>query len=289
MSDAGWTAAASREFDYRPGFRPRGLMPGAHKGLAAGAGHELRDRVSLLEHPDPRRLALRSSVQDPFNQLHVHVFNQHSRIPVHVILDLTASMGCEGLERKWQLTMDFVEALAFSVWRSGDQFGVISDVPAHSDLQLHATRSESLVSACIAALRDHSPAAITQPDWLSLAEGVPAAPGMVFLVSDFHGADASLEAGLASLTTLHDVVPVVVWDPAEDLPQRRGGFLLTRDAESGVERHIWLRPGLRKRLKAAADERRAALAVLFRSFGLEPLFLGQQVDPDRLNAYFAER
>lgn len=289
MSDAGWTAAASREFDYRPGFRPRGLMPGAHKGLAAGAGHELRDRVSLLEHPDPRRLALRSSVQDPFNQLHVHVFNQHSRIPVHVIVDLSASMGCAGLERKWQLTMDFIEALAFSAWRSGDQFGVIADTPFHDALCLHATRSESLVSACIGALREHVPAGSAGPDWPALAEAVPAAPGMVFLVSDFHGAVAPLEAGLAALTTLHDVVPVVVWDPAEDLPQRRGGFLLTRDAESGVERHIWLRAGLRKRLRAAAEERRSVLAALFRSFGLEPLFLGRQVDPDRLNAYFAER
>lgn len=290
MTGGGWSVAATREFDYRPGFRPRGLMPGAHKGLSGGAGHELRDRVSLLEHPDPRRLALRSSVQDPFRQLHVHIFNQHSRIPVYVVLDLSASMGCPGLERKWQLTMDFVEALAFSVWRSGDQFGLVpASESAPPALALHPTRGESLVNECIAMLREHVPMDTREPDLAAAAAALPPTPGMVFVVSDFHLSAYPLDSALANLTAVHDVVPVVVWDPAEALPQRRGGFLLMRDAETGVERHVWLRAGLRKKLERAAAERRQALLGAFRGHGLEPLFLGDGVEPDRINAYFAER
>ncbi|MCK8516601.1 hypothetical protein M0534_09730 [Methylonatrum kenyense] len=284
---SGWQRAASREFDYRPGFRPRGLMPGAHKGLAAGAGHELRDRVSLLEHPDPRRLALRSSVQDPFNQLHVHVFNQHSRIPVQVLLDASASMGGRGLERKWALTLDFIEALAFSAWRFGDQLG-LATTPVLGE-PLTATRSESLVQSTLQRLRETLPQAATPPDFDGLAHALPATPGMVFLVSDFHLPVRDLEPALATLTAMHDVVPIVVWNEAEMVPRRRFGFMLARDAETGRERHIWVRPGLARKLQLAAEERRQALLRLFRSFGLEPFFLEGRVDSSRLNAYFADR
>lgn len=290
MRDAGWSEAASREFDYRPGFRPRGLMPGAHRGLSAGAGHELRNRVSLLEHPDPRRLALRASLQDPFGQLHVHVFNQHSRIPVYAVLDVSASMGGPGLERKWRLSLDFLEALAFSAWRTGDLFGVVAagrnPQPA---LGLAATRSDGLINDCLDGLRAYRPVDTGGPDLVAASGMLPATSGMVFLISDFHVPLPELEAGLAVLCSSHDVVPVVLWDPSEDLPRRRNGFVLLRDAETGRERHMWLRDGLRRRLQQGAAERRRQLLQVLRGYGLEPFFFGDRVEPDRLNTYFAER
>jgi len=282
----GGPAGHPPEFDYRPLFRPRSHMPGAYKGLAAGAGHELRDQASLLSHPDPRRLALKSSLHDPFGRLFVHIFNQHSRTPVHVLLDASASMGCEGMERKWSLAMDFIDSLAYSAWRAGDPFGLVAWNDA-LHLSIPATRSEAMVREQLADLRRTQPAGGVGALDAAIQEIAPS-QAMVFLVTDGHLGQMELDKLMEGLGG-HDLVPVLIRDGAESQPTRRSGLARLRDAETGRERLLWLRPGLQRSMAEQARQRTLELARYFRGHGLEPLFLDDGIKPTLLNAYFAER
>ena len=67
--------------------------------------------VSLVENPDPRRLDIRASLRDPFEQWRVREFRQKAAIPVMAILDLSASMSFNGEEKNILSLKDFLNSL----------------------------------------------------------------------------------------------------------------------------------------------------------------------------------
>jgi uncharacterized protein (DUF58 family) len=91
---------------------------------------------------------------------------------------------------------------------------------------------------------------------------------LVFIVSDFIS-QPGWERSLNLLNRRHEVIAIRVWDPREiDLPDV--GPLLLQDAETGeqllVDTHD---AGFRRRFRAAADAREAALAQTFKRAGVE--------------------
>jgi hypothetical protein len=94
-----------------------------------------------------------------------------------------------------------------------------------------------------------------------------------------------IETTLAGLAR-HDVVPVVLRPGGEPAADRTFGIARLRDAETGSTRTILLRPALRRSWAAAAAERSAALARLFRSHRLRPLQLGDPFRAETVAAYF---
>jgi hypothetical protein len=110
------------------------------------------------------------------------------------------------------------------------------------------------------------------------------ARSLVFLASDFHLAEPTIDRLLAALAP-HAVVPVVLWDEQEHtLPA--AGFASVVDAESGAKRFLWLRPSLRVRYEQRLLDRRAELAQRLTREGLPPLFLSAPFDADAVSAYF---
>jgi hypothetical protein len=86
----------------------------------------------------------------------------------------------------------------------------------------------------------------------------------------------------------HQVVPVVLWDPAEAQSVRRHGIAVLRDMESGVRRFVWLRPGLVDALRGRRQERERELRRTFRQFGATPFLLRDRFDPIDLTRHFLE-
>jgi uncharacterized protein (DUF58 family) len=82
---------------------------------------------------------------------------------------------------------------------------------------------------------------------------------VIFLISDFQSDENLLDSrDLRLLAARHDVIAVVVEDPAETaLPQGRG-FLRVRDTESGADRVIALNDRARRAYAEAAARRREA-------------------------------
>ena len=84
----------------------------------------------------------------------------------------------------------------------------------------------------------------------------------------------------------HDVVPLVCWDERgfEELPA--WGWARLREPESGVDRHVLLRPALRDAIQRRYRERWHALTFRFRPFRRRPLRLGRRFDPNAVTRYF---
>lgn len=294
-----------REFHYRLPGRAGGFRPGSHPGSSFGAGQQFALHARLVDHPDPRRLDLRASVQSVRSEWLVRLHLQRVAVPVQVVVDVSASM-CFGKQRsKLEIVADFVEALGYSTFRSGDRAGMIAfDARAREDLFVSARHGRGAGNMMAGMLRAEAVqsrirgASGTYGDnadpegicTMGLARAVRILAGkqaLVFLVSDFHWPLDGLAAVLDTLAHA-SVVPIVVWDEAELAPPSHGSLLAVHDAETGEERTLWLSPRVRRQWREAVSRRRRRLGALFGGHGLRPFEIEGAFDADALSRYFIE-
>lgn len=285
-SDSAGVAEGVGEFHYRIPRSFGGVHPGYHLGRQPGAGQAFRGYGSLFRHPDPRRIDLRASARDPFQQLQVRVFTQHSVLPVVVLGDLTASMGFGQGQPKLHMLADMAAATARSAHRVGDPFCFVGcDHEVRRELLLPLSRRAGVA----AALREKLGAAqlhgTDAGGLLAALRFLPAKPALVFLVSDFHLPAALISTLLRRLVS-HVVVPVVLWMDQETGPLPRFGIAEVADLESGARRLLLVRPGLEQRLRREYAARRRMLERLFVTHGHRPIFLYDRFETERLTEYF---
>ncbi|MGZ8218422.1 DUF58 domain-containing protein [Methylomagnum sp.] len=274
-----------REFHYRIPGHAGGARPGAHPSRQVGDGQRFRHLAPFLAHPDPRRLDLRASLTDPFETWRVRLCEQRSAIPVYALADVSGSMDFRGVHPKIAVLADFIEGLAESVYRAGDTLGLLA---AAEDIRpefcLSPSRLPGPAFRLAARLRPFRPHGLGCRGLVQAGRLLPGRRCLVFLLSDFHLPLNLLREILTGLCR-HDVVPVVLWDEGEALPDARGLARLA-DLEGGGQRLLLLRPALRERLADNLRQRRERLVWLFRQFGWEPLFLSKGFDPDQVTRYF---
>ena len=233
-----------RDVAYSIPWRSSGIRAGSHRSHLYGGGGRFRDIVPLLSLPDPRRIAIRASLSDPFERLLVRRFEQPSAIDVAVLVDVSTSMAFEGRCNKISLAADLAQALAVCAERAGDTFSLLPfDSTLREDLRLQRTLSRAAHSQAIEKLRKYTP---KRPGVKGIMEAATAVSGtrkLIFLVSDFlwSNEDARL-AGEA--LAFHDVVPVEIDDSLQldDLPD--WGLLNLRNLETGRRRLVAMRPSL---------------------------------------------
>jgi hypothetical protein len=273
------------EFHYRVPWRAAGFRPGSHRGRFSGSGQLFRHLAPLSAHPDPRRLDLRASVLDPFETWRVRLYEQRSAIPVYAVADLSGSMAYRGVHPKMAVLADFIEALAASVYRSGDTLGIVAAADRlFSEFYLPSSRQPGPAFRLAERLRRFRPPGVGSQALGRAGRLLPGRRGLLFLLSDFHFPLALVREILAALAH-HYVVPVVLWDENETLPESRGVARLA-DLEGGGNRLLLLRPALLERLAENIVKRRERLTALFRQCGREPLFLLEGFHADRVTRYF---
>jgi hypothetical protein len=113
----------------------------------------------------------------------------------------------------------------------------------------------------------------------------------VFLVSDFiTDEDLQRARDLKVLAATHDVIAVVVEDPAEsELPPGRSAVRL-RDLESGASLRLGLGEGVRRRYRELVERRREQLTDMFYRVPMDHVFVRSDrsaIEP--LLRLFAER
>lgn len=292
-----------REFHYRLPGRAGGCRPGSHPGASFGAGEQFALHARLVDHPDPRRVDLRASLQSVRSEWLVRLHLQRVAVPVHVVVDVSASM-CFGKRRsKLEVVADFVEALGYSAFRSGDRAGMTAfDAQAREDLFVsprHGRGGGDLMAAMLRAeaaqgrtrgasdARSGRSHANGTRGLARAVEALAAKQALVFIVSDFHWSLDGLPAVLDTLAHA-SVVPIVVWDEAELAPPSHGSLLAVHDAETGEGRTIWLSPRVRRQWEEAVSRRRAALDALFGARGMRPFEIAGAFDADALSRYFIE-
>lgn len=275
-------APAIRSFHYRLAHPDYCVFPGAHPGQAIGSGQLFKRHEPLLASPDPRRIDLRASMLDPFQQYRVRVFQQHSKLSVYVVADLSASM-----RGKQEALADFVLSAAQSALESGDSFGFIG---CGQQLDRHwllpAGQTMQPVHELAARLRTHTGHG-TAASLAQATQLLPPRRSLVFWVSDDHLDEITLRRLLQSLTP-HAVVPVVWWAEAEYRTLPDWGLVRFQDAESGGHKTLLMRPALKQRIVQAFEQRRQLLKRTFRAFGMEALFISGGYRAELLERYFLQ-
>ena len=281
------TAAAPVEIGYRLDHRARGIHPGMHPGTEAGGGLEPLTHGTLLDSRDPRRLDLLASLRDPLRRLRVRRYRQRASIRVCVLADLSASHGFRGRGSRIGILTGLVAALGFSAGRAGDAFAFIGcDAQVREAFVLPPTRVTGAWIELAARLEAFTPRGRGSEGLLDALPMIGSQRSLVFLASDFHFPLELLDALLDGLAR-HRVVPVVLADSGEIEPAPGFGLVRVCDAETGEERTLWMRPALRRRLRAEAERRRQALARCFAAHGVVPLELADRFEADRVNDYFS--
>ncbi|HTH61153.1 MAG TPA: DUF58 domain-containing protein [Paraburkholderia sp.] len=281
-----------REFHYRLPGRASGFRPGSHPGTSYGAGQAFALHAKLFDHPDPRRVDLRASARSVPREWLVRLNLQRVAVPVHLLIDVSASMHFGTGRTKLATAAEFASTLGFSAFRAGDRVGMLGfDDAPRDDLYLPARYGRATGDAMAAALLDCAPreqASGSGIDGLARTFGrIVGQAGLVFVVSDFHWPLDGLPAAL-DLLVHACVVPIVVWDQAEIEPPASGRLLRVHDAETGEPRTLWLRDKTRAQWRERVATRRAALAHAFGQRGIRPFWVDGAFDADRLTQYFEE-
>lgn len=247
---------------------------------------QFRHHVPLISAPDPRRFDVRATLRDPFEQVHVRVYQQTSSIPVYVVADMSASMDYHGNYRKPDTLADFIEGMAYASYKMGDRFGFIGCGNAASKpLILPSTLNRVAGVALANRLREVQ---FNAQDALGLLQAAPligSRKALVFLISDYHFSQSLIQKIIASLS-YHDVIPVVLWDETEYRQLPKFGLSKIKDQETGRQRLLFIRPSIKRKIEDAFATRRQALSRLFNTLGREPLFLENGFKPDEVTRYF---
>ncbi len=276
-----------QEFHYRIHWSSRNVRPGHHPSIQSGGGFEFCGYKSLHANADARHIDIRASLNDPFEQFVVRRFRQYSSVPIFVIADLSASMGFGSLRNKIELLADFSTSAAYSAYRTGDPFGFIGcnrKILWNLFLALGQYRGSAIEH--LKKVRQFTPIENGMLGMLDAVQYLGKKRALVFLVSDFHFPFPVINS-LMDAYSPHDIVPVVVWDSAEfeDLPSR--GFVRVKDAETGSERTLLMRPELHLKIKKAFQKRHNRLVEICSRYGREPFFILNKFLPDKLTEYFA--
>ena len=234
-----------------------------HPGTEIGGGFEPLVHGTLLDGRDPRRLDLNASLRDPLRRLLVRRYRQRASIRVCVLADLSASLGVRGRGSRIDTLAGLVSALGYSAGRAGDAFAFIGcDEHVRDELVLPPTRVTGAWIELAARLKALAPRGRGSEGLLEALPMIGSRRSLVFLASDFHFPIALLHALFDGLAR-HRVVPVVLADSGEIEPAPGFGLVRVSDAETGEERTLWMRPALRRRLRAGIERRReGALPVL---------------------------
>lgn len=275
-----------REFHYKIDWRSKSHLPGHHRSSQSGGGLEFRGNVPLLASPDPRRLDIRASLSDPFEQWFVRNFRQRSQVPVYLIADLSASLGFLGERRKMDVLADVSESVAYSVHRTGDRFAFMGcDEVLRPDFLLPPTHALGAGFEIVHRLRNLVPSGTSAMGLLNVGRNLTKQRSLIFLVSDFHFDEGLLSSLMESLSS-HRVCPIVLWDRAEFEPLPRFGLVSVRDSESGRKRTLLLRPSFHERLREAFVARRSWLNRLFTHYETQALFVEDGFNAEHLTHYF---
>ncbi|OIQ87445.1 hypothetical protein GALL_306960 [mine drainage metagenome] len=278
----------ARLFNYQIPWKSSSVHFGGHRGSQRGLGFEYRGNVPLVDYPDARRMDLRQSLRDPYEQVQVRLFNQDNTTPIFAICDLSSSMQFRGRQRKLDRAMEIAASIAYSAFEAGDVFSfigynqhVIEDLTLPLSHQVHQAFEVIDQLGSYRKMRVGSDGILEVPQYLSMHKG------LAFWISDFHMPAEQIEQAL-NMMSMHHVVPVVLWDEQEYKKLPRFGFGNMIDPETGLNRTIFFRDALRSQFEAAFAARRQRLEDLFTRFEIQAIYLSGKFDPESMSHYFEQ-
>jgi len=276
-----------QELYYRLDWRAHGMSAAAHQTRNRGSGLDFCGYAPFLDYPNPRRLDLRASLRSIPRQYVVRSYYERGAVTTYALVDMSSSMRYVGSSNKQQLIAEISASIAWSANLTGDAFGLLaSDEHIRHDINIHPSRQRNTAQLTYNSL------SMASFNHLQGAEALPLAAAqtshhrsLVFLISDFHLETSLLKQTFQALAA-HDVVPVVLWDSAEytDIPS--WGWARVRDLETGLERSLFMRSQVTRKIQDSYRQRRDELKAMCRAHGLRPpFFVGNSYSAEGLTRH----
>jgi len=279
--------AHTKPFLYNVPWKSSSVHFGDHLGTQRGLGDDYRGNVSLLEYPDARRMDVRQTLRDPYEQVQVRTFNQNNTTPVFAIYDVSSSMQFGNGRRKLDKAVEIASSIAYSAHHMGDICGFIAyGDRVIDDLSTPAGHHLTQNLETIAELGNFNAHHLGSQGILEVPLFLSQKRSLVFWISDFHMETELIEKSLNAMSA-HQVIPIVLWEAREysNLPTFGFGNLI--DPETGADRTVFFTRALRQKFVDAFTERREALEGLFLKFDYPALFIESDYSPDIISDYFA--
>lgn len=278
----------AKPFEYVVPWKSASIQLGSHRGTQRGLGFEYRGNVNLVDYPDARRMDIRQTIRDPFEQVQVRQFNQESTTPVYVLSDLSSSMQFKGKRRKLDKAMEIATAVANAAYQAGDLFSligyndeVIEDFTLPLSRDLHQSKSVIEYLQHYQTMRVGTEGLSEAPNYLSQDRS------LIFWVSDFHMPLTVIEKAMAAMSA-HKVIPVILWDDQEYKSLPKLGFSTMIDPETGLNRTIFFRKELKEKFVTQFEQRKQALDTLFLKYESPALFVDGDYDAEVFTHYFEQ-
>ena len=275
-------------FDYHINWKSTGHHPGQHKSAQRGMGIEFAGHATLLDYPDPRRIDIRQTIRDPFEQIQVRIFNQRSATPVMIITDLSASMNFGSQKTKLEYASEIASVITNSVTAKSDAIGFIGIEDVINPewvarLSYKSYRTQYLIDR----LSNYQAKKSGHHGIKSVYQFLPKDKTLVFFISDFHMPIEDIKESF-SLLGKHQVVPIVLWNKSEYENLPSFGILTVNDPESGEESTMLLRKNMNKRIQRNFNERKKLLEKTFIQLNSPAFFVGEKFKPLQMTEYFNE-
>lgn len=254
--------------------RIRNLRVGAYTSRVSGGGFDFREHRPYRAGDDVRRIDwnVTARLRAPF----VRLTDAERELNLIVALDLSPSMGFGTTRRSKKDAMLFIAGcLVFSALADRINIGfvafadrVLAYFPPRTG-RAHAWEALERMWALDEPATRTSLAPVAR-----LLAGRLKRTSLVCVVSDFMThEDIGQARDMKILAARHDLVSVVVTDPAEESLPAGHGTIRMRDLESGRSIRVGLGEGLRRRYRDATAARRRMLTDAFYKVPMDPVFV----------------
>lgn len=258
-----YTIKATRQpqvADYRSPMRGRGFDLDQHK---------------LYQHGDDYR-QIDWNVTARLGVPYVRRDFEEREMSAILMADLSRSMEFATVDRpKRELLVEVAATLAFCAATDNMKVGLLGFTD-RIEVELPARKGLRQVWRIADALWHATPAS-PRTDFFKAfdyANGRLKQPGLLFCISDFiSGQELFGSHALKRLARRHDLIPVIVEDPMEEVFPAARGFMRVRDAESGGEMLLRLSEANRRVLGRFLRERKVELRRWLYRLQLDHLFL----------------
>lgn len=280
--------AYAKPFTYQIPWKSSSIHFGEHRGTQRGLGFEFKGNVPLIDYPDARRVDLRQSLRDPYEQVQVKLFNQDNTTPIFAVCDLSSSMQFKGKARKLDLAKEIAASIAYSAFESSDVFSFIAyNQHVIEDLTLSLSHHIHQSFEVIEKLGEYKKMRVGSEGILEVPQYLSQHKGLIFWISDFHMPITLIEQAMNAMSA-HQVIPIVLWDDQEYKKLPKFGFGNLIDPETGDNQTIFFRESVREQFEEAFAARKQALETLFTSFDSQPIYINGKYDPEVMSHYFEQ-
>jgi uncharacterized protein (DUF58 family) len=236
-----------------------GRLQGDYRTLFRGVGTDFRDLREYEPGDDVRHIDwnVTARMDSPF----VRQYSEERELTAWLLLDRSPSMAYGRVDRPKELVLcELAATIARLLTRGGNRVGaILYDNEVENTLPPRSGRNQVLTLTRDLLRPVRARGTVTDlSGLLDTALGMIRRRSLIVLISDFI-TEPGWEQSLLRLTERNEVIAIRLVDPSEfALPD--AGMIVVEDAESGEQLLIDSSdPEFRRRLRAAGEEREAAL------------------------------